>query len=164
MNNSCISNFEKYVIEFPICNIICEYLNLNDIYNILYLNKDIHNNKLYKKHLYNLIKNRSSILITKIFKKYISNVNILKNNNLEFLFTSKYFLAFHFMKNYPKNHIDSWINFAIAIINHSSMINVNKRTKLYVKKKYKHRNINSRIDLYFLIKNMSIETIMKIGW
>ena len=151
-----MSLFELYISEQPFYYLICEYLNNDNILDILLLNKNIYLNNTNKQYTTKIIKFRmhiASIIISKFMNRYVYYSKYVKyylNNNL---LATKKMNAVYYFQTYEKNYINAWFT-------------INCLWKQNIIDKYKNDNLTkyNRIDMYNIIKRISHDDLFSIGW
>lgn len=145
-------NLEKIVLDSPMYMEICNYLQIKDIKNTYILTKKIYLNENNIKYSKYLIRSKGIKIIINFFKKYLYEIKKLNDNNY-YLYEDKRLVALYYFKFYEKEYIKSFYN-----------INVIWKKKIIDKYKTKFTENPTRFDLYNLIKIMSIEDTISIGW
>jgi hypothetical protein len=136
----------KYIFDF------IYYLDIKDIMNTLFLNKNI-NKIICNKYILDYIKNKASIKISNIITKYFILITNMNDLDIGKKLSSKY-IALYYYRYYNKNYINYYYN----------MQHCNKKKYIIDKYKNKYTDNPTRTDLFFLIRNIPIKDIMYIGW
>ena len=87
--------------DSPIHLLICEYLNILDIQNLLLLNKKLYYSKNNINYSNKIIKKKSCMHILKIFKKFMFYLKYI--NGIEPHLLTRRFNAYYYFKYYPTN-------------------------------------------------------------
>lgn len=148
-----ISLFEQNISDQPFYYMIGCYLNIEDNKNMLLLNKNIFSNKSNKQYVSKIIKYIAYNIITKFMKRYTYFSKYTKyriDSNLDF---TKKMNAVYYFQTYQRKYINDWFNIDISW--KKDIIDTYHTNQL---------TTYTRLDLYNLIKIMSISDVFNIGW
>lgn len=149
-------NFENLINDSVIYLLINQYLSINDIKKVIFLNKRIYKNKSNRRYAKILLENLASNKITILMKNYFIKMKIVNTDNYYYLFRSslitKKYSAFYYFKCYDKRYINSWYN------------NLGWKAEIINKHKKKYTSNPTRYDLFNLIKDLEASDTMAIGW
>lgn len=139
-------------LSIDIFYILFDYLNPNDIKNIIKTNKILYNNDKLVLYSKQLILNRCANLLINFWKRYISITKIFRNNIFEYNITRRV-IAFIFFKNYEKELIKIWYNNEIEW-----------KKEILDKYKIKYTDYPTRLDIYKLILRIPVSETLSLGW
>jgi hypothetical protein len=155
------STFESSLINTDLYKELVPYLLGKDLINLLLVSKYIYNEGFIKKYL-----DKKTQYITKLFKKYhilnsfvnnefntISNNYFRVNRNFIDCPIARKYQAMLYYSFYRRKYRYSWYNDQL----------VWKKVIVDTYKK-KHTNEPTKYDLYILIKSMSVNESILIGW
>ena len=147
-----MSLFIKLIIDNDLYYEITNFLDLMSIKNLMLLNKETYFSTKNRKITRKIVNKRVYDIFYHLFKKYLVYVKIINQDNIDL----SRIMAINFFKNSPKRYINLYFTSDTYVCD----------IKKEIIQKYNHhmnKENYTRLDLFYLIKSMTIEDSIYLG-